>query len=123
MSAATEALRKFPESQSKQNTYSSLEELYYKFRPTEKTSRFPTLEKQFHQCKLSNKQHLAFLLLGTDLLHYISTSQTNEDCVLTEAMRRLKSAIDQLVTETFPNSKQLVMFLGGSGGTGKSSVI
>ncbi len=86
-------------------------------------SNFPTLNEQSKHWSLNAKQHQAFLLAGAALLQHISKTNSIDPSNQTTSCRNLTTAITEHLNILLPKDGQLIMYLGGSGGTGKSRVI
>jgi hypothetical protein len=82
-----------------------------------------SLQKQSQHWSLNAEQHDAFLLMGDALLQHVHTtnqlSQLEHNQRLVAKIHKINNYLDAV----FPINRQLVMFLAGSGGTGKSRVI
>ena len=84
---------------------------------------YPTLQEHSQHWRLNDKQHKAFLLMSGALLqHAFISSHQLEEHLSVEEINRISRIKDQLEA-ILPSSKQLLMFLGGCGGTGKSRII
>lgn len=84
---------------------------------------FPTLEEHSRHWGLNTKQHLAFILMAAALLQHVFSSNNGTDTQsLPDTIERI-SRISAQLEEILPSSKQLLLFLGGCGGTGKSRII
>ncbi len=91
--------------------------------PEKLNTYFPTIEDHSRDWTLNEKQHMAFLLMAVALLqHVFSANSDNISQSSPELLNRFSRKAAQL-EEVLPSSKQLVMFLGGCGGTGKSRII
>lgn len=94
--------------------------------PTRLDTMFPTIQEHSQHWTLNQKQHMAFVLMAGAILHYLYSINCDftEDRMSQnkEMMKRLKNILDQL-NEILPDSKQLLMFLSGCGGSGKSRII
>lgn len=84
---------------------------------------FPTLQEHSKQWSLNEKQRLAFLLAGAALLKHIYMTVQSSQPTAPVPTKRLNASIIGWLEKILPVSGQLVMYLGGSGGTGKSRVI
>ena len=84
---------------------------------------YPTLKEHSQHWSLNGKQHKAFLLMAAALLQNIfsvnnaTTAQQSSSAI--DCISRISTQLEQIL----PLSKQLLMFLGGCGGSGKSRVI
>lgn len=90
--------------------------------PTQLEANFPTMNEQSKHWTLNKKQHLAFILVAAALLKHILDANRPDQTNLSLQMARMSDNIDLLLRAVLPASGQLIMFLGGSGGTGKSRV-
>ena len=91
--------------------------------PAKLETYFPTIEEQSHHWTLNEKQHMSFVLMAAALLQHVFSANNETDSLSTdETIKRISRIKDQL-EDILPNSKQLLMFLGGCGGTGKSRII
>lgn len=84
---------------------------------------FPTLDEQSKHWTLNEKQHQAFLLGGAAFLQHISNANAIDPSQHTVSSKRITTAIKEHLKKLLPKDGQLIMYLGGSGGTGKSRVI
>jgi len=91
--------------------------------PTKLPANFPTLQEQSRHFTLDQDQHYAFLLAGCSLLQHIYTSNEFSTLEVSQQMVQKIAKINAYLTAILPKDRQLVMFLAGSGGTGKSRVI
>lgn len=82
---------------------------------------YPTLEEQSEHWTLNMEQHMSFVLMGAALLQHLLN--INSVLELPEAARYRMDNINHLISDILPASGQLILFLGGSGGTGKTRVI
>ncbi len=84
---------------------------------------YPTLEEHSRHWCLNEKQHLAFVLMAAALLQHILLANSPFDNQTTPELCIRFAGIATKLQEILPSSKQLLMFLGGCGGTGKSRII
>jgi hypothetical protein len=91
--------------------------------PTQLEANFPTLQDQSKHWCLNIQQHRAFLLMGASLLQHLYTSNELSDFETNQDLVAKIHKINAYITALLPHDKQLVLFLAGSGGTGKSRVI
>lgn len=84
---------------------------------------FPSIEEQSLHWTLNKKQHYAFSLMGAALLKHIFLCNSGNESQQSQHIVSIISKIEQHLDVLLPESKQLIMFLSGSGGTGKSRVI
>lgn len=91
--------------------------------PEKLETQFPTLQEQSRHWTLNVKQHAAFVLIGAALLQHIWSTNYIENQVCSQQAIQLKESIVNLLKQILPESEQLIMYLGGSGGTGKSRLI
>jgi predicted ATPase len=86
-------------------------------------ANFPSLQEQLQYWSLNVEQHDAFLLMGAALLQHVHTtnqlSELEHNQRLVDKIRKINNYLDAVL----PINRQLVMFLAGFGGTGKSRVI
>jgi predicted ATPase len=86
-------------------------------------ANFPSLQEQLQYWSLNVEQHDAFLLMGAALLQHVHTtnqlSELEHNQRLVDKIRKINNYLDPVL----PINRQLVMFLAGFGGTGKSRVI
>ena len=84
---------------------------------------FPTLQQHSRKWGLNEKQHAAFLLSGAAFLQHlyktVETSSTSQHNGASQIDEKLCQVFDNLL----PPSGQLLLYLSGSGGTGKSRVL
>ena len=84
---------------------------------------FPAIQEQSRHWSLNQEQNDAFILMAAALLQHINnTNQLSElehIQSMTSKIQKMNSYLDIIL----PTNRQLVMFLAGSGGTGKSRVI
>lgn len=92
-------------------------------RPALLAADFPTLEQHSQHWTLNKKQHSAFLLMGAALLKHIYNANISEHSETSERILSSVRKIQHYLDVILPQNQQLVMFLAGSGGTGKSRVI
>jgi PIF1-like helicase len=80
---------------------------------------FPSIPRVCAEWNLNEKQSIAFAVCAAALLQkiYVNTNPTQVNDFTTTAR------IHQKLNDFLPPSKQLILHLGGSGGTGKSRVI
>jgi hypothetical protein len=90
--------------------------------PEKLEPNFPTLKKHSEHWGLNEKQHLSFVLIGAALLQHVALVNSSFPDNPSTRMALLTSNIQALVKKILPTPK-LMLFLGGSGGTGKSRVI
>ena len=84
---------------------------------------FPTIEEHSRHWTLNEKQHIAFVLMAAALLqHVFSANNGTEGLTTPDTINRITRIRSQL-EEILPDSKQLLMFIGGCGGTGKSRIV
>ena len=88
--------------------------------PAQLNADFPTLQQHSSHWTLNKKQHAGFTLIATALLQHISVANELEE---DHRVKHLPDKIRLLFQEILPATQQLLMYLGGSGGTGKSRVI
>ena len=91
--------------------------------PTVLEANFPTIQEHSKHWTLNEKQHIAFVLIAAALLKHISEANKPDRSHVATQMGRISMNIDALLQAILPPSGQLVLYLGGSGGTGKSRVI
>ena len=91
--------------------------------PTLLEANFPTIQQHSNHWTLNEKQHLAFVLISAALLKHFPEANKPDHGNLATQMGRMSESIDALLHDLLPPSGQLVLYLGGSGGTGKSRVI
>ena len=84
---------------------------------------FPTMKKHSIHWTLNSKRHSTFILIASALLKHILDANRTDQAQLASQMTRMSNNIDALLNSILPETGQLVMYLGGSGGTGKSRVI
>ena len=90
--------------------------------PEKLEPNFPTLQQHSEHWGLNKKQHLAFILISAALLQHVALANSSSTGNPSIRMALLTSNIQALVKKIMP-TPQLMLFLGGSGGTGKSRVI
>lgn len=84
---------------------------------------FPTIQQQSLHWKLNQEQHLAFTLIATALLQHVFVNYASDTRQLTHQAEMVMVKVKELIDNILPPTRQLVFYLGGSGGTGKSRVI
>ena len=91
--------------------------------PAALPANFPTIQEYSKHWTLNEKQHLAFVLIAAALLEHICEAKKPDGAHIPTRMGRMSTDIDALLQAILPPSGQLVLYLGGSGGTGKSRII
>ena len=91
--------------------------------PKRLPQNFPTLQEQSRHWTLNKEQHYAFLLMGSSLLQHIQSTNQLSTLEVNRTMEQQINKINSYLNAILPKQRQLVMFLAGSGGTGKSRVI
>jgi hypothetical protein len=80
---------------------------------------YPTIEDQSKHYTLNAKQHVSFVLLAAALLSSVFAQQETGDPQHDASSARVRA----LLAAVLPKNGQLRLYLGGSGGTGKSRVV
>ena len=86
-------------------------------------ANFPSLQEQSKHWSLNAEQHDAFLLMGAALLQHVHTTNQLSELEHNQRLVAKIHKINNYLDAVLPINRQLVMFLAGSGGTGKSRVI
>ena len=91
--------------------------------PVELDEYFPTIQEQSTHWTLNEKQHAAFTLISAALLKHIWLTNEMDPSMNGWQHSQITQEIKTSLQKIFNTTEQLVLFLGGSGGTGKSRVI
>lgn len=91
--------------------------------PVQLAADFPTMQEHSRYWTLNEKQHLAFTLIAASLLKHISEANRFDTLSLRTEMERMATNIDALISSILPSTGQMILYLSGSGGTGKSRII
>jgi hypothetical protein len=86
-------------------------------------ANFPSLQEKSRHWSLNEEQHHAFLLMGAALLQHIYITNQISEFEHNQRMVNKIRVINNYLDAVMPVNRHLVMFLAGSGGTGKSRVI
>lgn len=81
----------------------------------------PTLKDHADDWSLHGKQKKAFFLCGAGLLQFLCQQVITEGHIEeNDQVIRISSSVEKRLSEILPDDRQLIMFVSGSGGTGKS---
>ena len=83
----------------------------------------PSLLKHAQQWSLNAKQEKSFILCGATILKRIFDTNENPELQLDQNVEAMNTDIKARPDRILPPTEQLVLYLGGCGGTGKSQVI
>lgn len=84
---------------------------------------FPTIQEQSRHWSLNQEQNDAFILMAAALLQHINNTNQLSELEHIQSMISKIQKMNAYLDIILPTNRQLVMFLAGSGGTGKSHVI
>lgn len=84
---------------------------------------FPSIQEHSQHWTLNEKQHASFTLSAAALLKHIWTANEQDPSVNGYKFSKLSEEIKIHLSDIFNNNEQLIMYLGGAGGTGKSRVV
>ena len=91
--------------------------------PPELDSDFPSIQDHSQHWTLNEKQHNAFILCAASLLKHIWTANQEDPSAQEFKCRQFSDQIRNHLAKIFCESEQMIFYLGGAGGTGKSRVV
>ena len=91
--------------------------------PPELDSNFPSIQDHSKHWKLNEKQHSAFILCAAALLKHIWSANQEDETVYGYKCHQVSEDIKKHLAVIFSSSENLIFYLGGAGGTGKSRVV
>lgn len=91
--------------------------------PCTQPANFPTLIEHSQLWELQDDQIVAFTLMAGALLNYLSKLYHADDSQNNLYVNKLNKSLQHKWKILFPNNEQLLMYVSGAGGTGKSRII
>ena len=91
--------------------------------PIRMEANFPKMSEHSKHWTLNQKQHFSFVLIAAALLKHIFDANRPDHAQLATQMGEISTNIENYLSSILPQTGQLILYLGGSGGTGKSRVI